>query len=139
MVSFPDLLRKLETALTAIADNMFVLDFIPEDYLQGGAKNSVMIFTAGWAMKFVPLLGRALKDMALNGESDYRLKEFSILRTGVKDGRLRSIIERLDEDGFASADIQETEQARGSSVHYKNVEKQSTREDEEDEVDEVDV
>lgn len=59
---------------------MFVLDFIPEQYLQGGAKDSVAVFTAGWAMKFVPLIGRALKDMVLNGHSEYALDEFKVDR-----------------------------------------------------------
>jgi sarcosine oxidase/L-pipecolate oxidase len=59
---------------------MFVLDYIPERYLRGGAKNSVAVFTAGWAMKFVPLIGRALKDMVLNGHSEYALDEFKIDR-----------------------------------------------------------
>ncbi|MCJ1393281.1 hypothetical protein MMC18_006153 [Xylographa bjoerkii] len=65
---------------TNVFDNMFVLDFIPEEFLHGGAKDSVAIFTAGWAMKFVPLLGIALKDMVLKGDSKYKMKEFSILR-----------------------------------------------------------
>lgn len=64
-----------------ILDNMFVLDFLPEKYLRGGVKDSISIFTAGWAMKFVPLLGRALKDMTLHGSSKYKLEEFSIERT----------------------------------------------------------
>ncbi|KAF4415568.1 sarcosine oxidase [Fusarium acutatum] len=61
-------------------DNMFVLDFLPEKYLQGGAEKSIAIFTAGWAMKFVPTLGKALAEMALTGKSDYKLDEFSITR-----------------------------------------------------------
>jgi sarcosine oxidase/L-pipecolate oxidase len=64
-----------------MVDNMFVLDFVPEKYLKGGPKDSVVIFTAGWAMKFVPLLGIALKDMALHGCSEFARPEFSILRT----------------------------------------------------------
>lgn len=59
---------------------MFVLDFIPEEYLAGGAKDSVAIFTAGWGMKFVPLLGRALKEMVLDGKSDFAIPEFAITR-----------------------------------------------------------
>lgn len=59
---------------------MFVLDFIPEQYLSGGAKDSVAIFTAGWGMKFVPLLGRALKEMVLDGKSDFARPEFAITR-----------------------------------------------------------
>ena len=61
-------------------DNMFVLDFLPEKYLNGGANKSVAIFTAGWAMKFVPTLGKALSEMVLKGDSEYKLKEFSITR-----------------------------------------------------------
>lgn len=82
---------------------MFVLDYIPEHYLQGGAKDSVAVFTAGWAMKFVPLIGRALKDMVLNGSSEYALDQFKIDRLDPeskgKDGKPQAgIIEETDED-----------------------------------------
>lgn len=82
---------------------MFVLDFIPEQYLQGGAKDSVAVFTAGWAMKFVPLIGRALKDMVLHGHSEYALNEFKIDRLDPKskgkDGKPKAgIIEERDVD-----------------------------------------
>jgi sarcosine oxidase/L-pipecolate oxidase len=70
-------------------DNMFVLDFVPEQYLAGGVKNSVAVFTAGWAMKFVPLLGRALKEMILDGKSDFARPEFAMTRT---DSQGRGII-----------------------------------------------
>ena len=65
---------------TNVFDNMFVLDFVPKEYLHGGAENSVAIFTAGWAMKFIPLLGVALSEMMLKGESKYKLDNFSIVR-----------------------------------------------------------
>ncbi|KAK4169898.1 peroxisomal sarcosine oxidase [Cladorrhinum sp. PSN259] len=65
---------------TNVADNMFVLDYIPEEHLRGGPKDSVAIFTAGWAMKFVPLLGKALADMVLQGGSRFARTEFSIAR-----------------------------------------------------------
>lgn len=68
---------------------MFVLDFIPERYLRGGAKDSVAVFTAGWAMKFVPLLGKALKEMVVDGKSDLKMSEFSITR---KDEEGKGII-----------------------------------------------
>lgn len=74
---------ELELELT-LPDNMFVLDFLPEKYLNGGAEKSVAIFTAGWAMKFVPTLGKALSEMALKGDSEYKLKEFSITRPAPK-------------------------------------------------------
>ncbi|KAF3256432.1 hypothetical protein TWF192_001857 [Orbilia oligospora] len=69
---------------TNIFDNMFVLDYVPEEYLRGGPKDSVVVFTAGWAMKFVPLLGKALADMALHGKSEYARREFSMTRKGDK-------------------------------------------------------
>jgi len=82
---------------------MFVLDYIPEQYLQGGAKDSVAVFTAGWAMKFVPLIGRALKDMVLNGHSEHALEEFKIDRLDPKskgkDGKTQAgIIDEVDVD-----------------------------------------
>jgi sarcosine oxidase/L-pipecolate oxidase len=82
---------------------MFVLDYIPEQHLQGGAKGSVAVFTAGWAMKFVPLIGRALKDMVLNGHSEYALDEFKIDRLDPKskgkDGKPQAgIIDEVDGD-----------------------------------------
>lgn len=66
---------------------MFVLDFVPEEYLRGGSKNSVVIFTAGWAMKFVPLLGKALAQMALCGGSQYMRDEFAITRTNPRTAK----------------------------------------------------
>lgn len=59
---------------------MFVLDYVPQEYLGNGPEKSVVVFTAGWAMKFVPLLGKALKELALDGHSDYALKQFSMTR-----------------------------------------------------------
>ncbi|RBR23683.1 uncharacterized protein FIESC28_03479 [Fusarium coffeatum] len=68
------------TRRLTLLDNMFVLDFLPEKYLNGGADKSIAIFTAGRAMKFVPTLGKALSEMVLKGDSEYRLKEFSVAR-----------------------------------------------------------
>ncbi|KAK9774571.1 putative FAD/NAD(P)-binding domain-containing protein [Seiridium cardinale] len=86
--------------LSCLMTNVF--DYIPEQYLQGGAKDSVVVFTAGWAMKFVPLLGRALKDMVLNGHSDYALEEFKIDRLDPKskgkDGAPKAGILEVDDD-----------------------------------------
>ncbi|KAH6623319.1 hypothetical protein F5144DRAFT_582947 [Chaetomium tenue] len=70
---------------TNVFDNMFVLDYIPKRYLGKGLEKSVVVFTAGWAMKFVPLLGKALAEMALAGASEYARKEFSITRN--KNGK----------------------------------------------------
>ncbi|KAG8157375.1 hypothetical protein KVR01_012759 [Diaporthe batatas] len=103
---------------TNVFDNMFVLDCIPQEYLHGGPKDSVMVFTAGWAMKFVPLLGRALAEMALRGGSEYARQEFSITR---RDSTGKGIIVKEEEvernarvsSYFASNQL---EQVSGSSL-----------------------
>ncbi|ETS85836.1 hypothetical protein PFICI_03861 [Pestalotiopsis fici W106-1] len=99
----------LSCLMTNVFDNMFVLDFVPEHYLKGGPRNSVVLFTAGWAMKFAPLLGRALKDMALNGYSEYALEEFKIDRLDPKiqdeNGNLKyGIIDSVEGKGSSPAD-----------------------------------
>ena len=67
---------------TNVVDNMFVLDYIPKTC------NRVAIFTAGWAMKFVPLIGKLLHEMLDGGIRNIRHKEivenyFSINRPGI--------------------------------------------------------
>lgn len=110
-------------------DNMFVLDYVPEQYLNGGTKDSVVVFTAGWAMKFVPLLGRALKDMVLHGHSEYALDEFKIDRLDPnskgKDGKPKhGIIEDPSENAtglvaqLSSLSAARPTQSKGSSIHH---------------------
>ncbi|KAK6518213.1 hypothetical protein TWF506_005372 [Arthrobotrys conoides] len=116
---------------TNVFDNMFVLDYVPEEYLNGGPKDSIVVFTAGWAMKFVPLLGKALADMALHGKSEYALDHFSITRKD-KDGK-GIIIDHSkphlkEENSFSCVDQDESEvydlgarpqQASGSSIRSR--------------------
>lgn len=99
-----------------MSDNMFVLDFVPEKYLKGGAKNSVAVFTAGWAMKFVPLLGRALKDMALFGKSDYASPEFLMTRTDEKTGKGIIVDPKADTGADEGSSFINQAQAKGSSI-----------------------
>lgn len=70
---------------TNVTDNMFVLDFVPERYVGSVAAKSIVVFTAGWAMKFIPLLGRALKELLLDGTSQYDVSQFAIDRTAGKN------------------------------------------------------
>lgn len=66
---------------TNVADNMFVLDFVPQRYLPDDAANSIVVFTAGWAMKFVPLLGRVLKELLVDGTApQFDIDHFKIDR-----------------------------------------------------------
>lgn len=107
---------------------MFVLDYLPPQYLAPGPSKSVMVFTAGWAMKFVPLLGRALKEMALDGHSDLKLENFAIGRTNIdpKTHKWHSIIHNDKEQGtkassFMVTNVDSGEQASGSSYPYQRV------------------
>ena len=45
----------------------FVLDFLP------GARsdNRIVLFTGGWGMKFVPVIGKILADLAITGKTEY--------------------------------------------------------------------
>ncbi|UKZ79120.1 hypothetical protein TrVFT333_006870 [Trichoderma virens FT-333] len=102
-------------------DNMFVLDFIPEEYLRGGREDSVVVFTAGWAMKFVPLLGKALAELALNGRSQYAMKEFSITRKNpaTREGIIQHSLGRFS---AAQSSFSVDSQGRGSSLRgYSNL------------------
>lgn len=102
---------------------MFVLDFIPEEYLNGGVKDSVVVFTAGWAMKFVPLLGKALAELALQGHSSYARKDFAITRKDSTTGK--GIIVKEDErDANCLSSFSFAQQASGSSLrglHNTNI------------------
>lgn len=70
---------------TNVADNMFVLDFVPDRYIErvgSDAKKTIAVFTAGWAMKFVPLLGRVLKELLVEGKApEYDISHFAMDRT----------------------------------------------------------
>ncbi|KAI2464212.1 hypothetical protein F4781DRAFT_83512 [Annulohypoxylon bovei var. microspora] len=100
---------------TNVFDNMFVLDYVPQEYLCGGPKDSVVIFTAGWAMKFVPLLGKALAEMSLNGKSKYAREEFSITRKDPNTGK-GIIIDSSELREQAGGSFAFTQQASGSSI-----------------------
>ena len=44
----------------------FVIDFLlPES-------KRIVVFTGGWAMKFVPMIGKILTDLAIRGETEYQ-------------------------------------------------------------------
>ena len=77
-----------ECLQTNVYDNTFVLDHIPEHLLPANMKErskSVAVFTAGWGMKFVPLIGKVMKELLLDGKTDYDISRFkldSIRETG---------------------------------------------------------
>jgi sarcosine oxidase/L-pipecolate oxidase len=64
-----------------VVDNMFVLDTLPASV--GAGHRNVVLFTAGWGFKFVPLIGRILGELVLKGETSYDISRFAITRPGV--------------------------------------------------------
>lgn len=65
---------------TNVPDNMYVLDLLPKTV--PGHQN-VAVFTAGWAFKLVPLIGRALSQLVDQGYTDFDISQFRIDRPGV--------------------------------------------------------
>ena len=70
---------------TNVYDNMFVLDYIPDDLLGASAgeerSKTIAVFTAGWAMKFVPLIGKILRMMLVDGSTgEYDISHFKMER-----------------------------------------------------------
>ncbi len=66
---------------TNVVDNMYVLDYLPPSV--GPGYTNVSIFTAGWGFKMVPLIGRVLKQLVLDGGTPYDISHFKITRPGV--------------------------------------------------------
>ena len=73
---------------TNVFDNMFVLDYIPDDIMPGagpGRSKSIAVYTAGWAMKFVPLIGTVIKQLLVDGGTKAcDISQFKMTRTGPK-------------------------------------------------------
>ena len=63
---------------TNLPDNMFVLDTIPKH-------RNVAVFTGGWGFKFVPLIGRILKQILFDKGTPYNISHFKITRKGVME------------------------------------------------------
>ena len=64
----------------------FVLDFLPGAH----SNNRIVLFTGGWGMKFVPVIGKILADLAIEGKTEYSqlIKPWNINRGMlVKKGR----------------------------------------------------
>lgn len=99
---------------TNVFDNMFVLDTIPDNLiLQAGLarSKSIAVFTAGWAMKFVPLIGVVMKQLLVDGEvTEYDISHFKMDRTGEKG---EHIIQRGNIDSSARSAVP----ASGSAKH----------------------
>ena len=66
---------------TNVVDNMYVLDFLPPSV--GDGHENVAVFTAGWGMKLVPLIGKILSELVLDGSTAYDISHFKITRPGI--------------------------------------------------------
>ncbi|MCH7737098.1 MAG: FAD-dependent oxidoreductase [Chloroflexi bacterium] len=82
---------------TNVPDNMYVLDFLPESV--GAGHKNVALFTAGWGMKLVPLIGRILAQLVVDGKTPYDISHFKIDRPGVLTGTAPSMASAMARAG----------------------------------------
>ena len=52
-----------------------LLDFLPDSVPN---HQNIILYTGGWAAKFVPLLGKILRDLAIDGHTEYNISNFKI-------------------------------------------------------------
>jgi glycine/D-amino acid oxidase-like deaminating enzyme len=62
-------------ALSTIPNKELLLDFAPP-YVPGSS--DIVIYATGWAGKFIPLLGRILSDLALDGHTPFDISHFML-------------------------------------------------------------
>ncbi|PIZ05176.1 MAG: hypothetical protein COY58_00550 [Gammaproteobacteria bacterium CG_4_10_14_0_8_um_filter_38_16] len=67
--------------MTHFPDNHSLLDFMPKDLVP--YHKNVVICTGGWAFKFVPLFGKICAELAVYGETEIKIDEFSISRPNI--------------------------------------------------------
>jgi sarcosine oxidase/L-pipecolate oxidase len=85
---------------TNVPDNMYVLDFLPPSV--GAGHENVAIFTAGWGMKLVPLIGKILAELIVDGKTEYDISHFKITRPGVLTGSDPSLASAMARGGSDS-------------------------------------
>ncbi len=74
----PEFTSTCLVALSKIPNKELLIDFAPPDV---PGCNSVVLYATGWAGKFVPVLGRILADLALDGKTNFDITNF---QTGSK-------------------------------------------------------
>jgi len=62
-------------ALSNINNKELVLDFAP-DYVEG--HKNIVIYGTGWAAKFIPLLGKIMSQLTLDGSTPYDIEPFKL-------------------------------------------------------------
>ena len=65
------------TCLITLSDDNkeMMLDYLPDSVPN---HKDIIAYTGGWAAKFIPLLGKILTDLALQGTTDYDISNFKI-------------------------------------------------------------
>lgn len=65
------------TCLITLSDNNkeLLLDFLPDSV---NNNKNIVLYTGGWAAKFVPLIGKILSDLIIKGETEYDISNFKI-------------------------------------------------------------
>lgn len=61
--------------LSTDANKLLLLDMLPNSV---NNNENIIVYTGGWAAKFVPLLGKILSDLALTGATTYDISQFKI-------------------------------------------------------------
>ncbi len=77
----PRPIKMAATIHPQMPDNLSVLDFMPQQYVP--YHKNVVLFTGGWAFKFIPLFGKVCAELAVYGETSHDISEFSIYRKGI--------------------------------------------------------
>lgn len=74
----PDFTSTCLVALSKIPNKELLIDFAPPNV---AGNKDIVLYATGWAAKFVPILGRILSDLALDGRTDFDISNF---KTGYK-------------------------------------------------------
>ncbi|MGB5976258.1 MAG: FAD-dependent oxidoreductase, partial [Cyclobacteriaceae bacterium] len=65
------------TCLITLSDDNkeMMIDFLPDSIPNN---KNIVVYTGGWAAKFIPLLGKILSDLVLEGKTSYDISNFTI-------------------------------------------------------------
>jgi len=69
-------------ALPKAGDKKMFLDFVPNQ-----TNDNVVLFSAGWAFKYTPIIGIACAELALEGKTQFDISHFGIAPTKGKSSR----------------------------------------------------
>jgi len=86
------------TCLISLSHNPkkeLLLDFAPE-WVHNN--ENIIVYTAGWAAKFIPLLGSILKDLALDGKTEYDISNFKISWQDVRSEVSKNFVTDMQDD-----------------------------------------